>query len=165
MAFELTEIVAELVEGIGFGGQAISLEYGLPELGSAPTGHLGAAMEKDFQEADHAGVMDFDAWELDLTPGDGEGQFLKQREIDMPVEALRLEASEAVCDFQELGAHCGQVIETLFEAEFGQVVGAKFVAQKGGKLLLLFEERVFAVSAEDMMAMLDLLQGGIQFAL
>src|SRR6266481_10012718 len=99
MALELAQIVAELVEGIGCGGETVGLEHGLKELRSAPAQHLSAGVQEDFQEADHAGVMDFDAWEPHFAAPDREGEFLQQREVNMHVEALGLEGSEAVGDF------------------------------------------------------------------
>jgi hypothetical protein len=54
--------------------------------------------------------------------------------------------------------------QTFLEPEVGEVVGAELVAQEGGELLVLLEEAVFPVGPKDVMAMLDLLQGGVQLA-
>src|SRR2546429_8113473 len=56
------------------------------------------------------------------------------------------------------------MFEALLEPEVSEIVGAEFVAQEGGELLVLFEESIFPVGAEDMMAVLDLLQGGVELA-
>jgi hypothetical protein len=53
---------------------------------------------------------------------------------------------------------------TLLQAEVAQVVRAQFVAQKAGELFVLLEEAVLPIGAEDMMAMLDLVDDGDQFA-
>src|SRR5260370_22769566 len=56
------------------------------------------------------------------------------------------------------------MFEALLEPEVSEIVGAELVAQEGGELLVLFEESIFPVGAEDMMAVLDLLQGGVELA-
>ena len=50
------------------------------------------------------------------------------------------------------------MFEAFLEPEVSEIVGAEFVAQEGGELLVLFEESIFPVGAEDMMPVLDLLQ-------
>lgn len=80
----------------------------------------------------------------------------------MDVQALRLEAGKAVRDGLEFLAHRNQVIQPLLEAEVAQVVGAEFVSQKAGELLILFEEGILPVGAKDMMAVLDLVDHGGQ---
>ena len=56
------------------------------------------------------------------------------------------------------------MLQAFLQPEVGEVVGAELVAQEGGELLVLLEEGVFPVGAEDVMAVLDLLQGGVQLA-
>src|SRR5438552_1659632 len=56
------------------------------------------------------------------------------------------------------------MLQTFLEPEVAEVVGAELVAQEGGELLVLFEESIFPVGAEDMMAVLDLLQCGVELA-
>src|SRR5437899_12181966 len=56
------------------------------------------------------------------------------------------------------------MFEAFLEPEVSEIVGAEFVAQEGGELLVLFEESIFPVGTEDMMAVLDLLQGGVELA-
>src|SRR5881296_1915384 len=54
------------------------------------------------------------------------------------------------------------MLQTFLEPEVGEVVGAELVAQEGGELLVLLEEAIFPVGAEDVMPMLDLLQGSVE---
>ena len=75
-----------------------------------------------------------------------------------------LEAGEAVGDGLESLAHGVEMVESLLQAEVAQIVGAEFVAQEAGELLVLFEEGVFPVGAEDVMAMLDLVDDRCEFA-
>src|SRR5882724_8790230 len=83
----------------------------------------------------------------------------------MDVQALGLKSGEAVGDRQELLAHGGHMLQTLLQTEIGQIVGADLIAQKGGELFVLLHEGVFEVGPEDMMSVLNLLQGGIELAL
>jgi hypothetical protein len=89
---------------------------------------------------------------------------LQQREVDVDVEPLRLETGEAAGDGMEGLADGRQVIESLAKAKVGEVVGAQFVAQEGRELLVLFEEGVLEVDAQDMMAMSDLIDDGGELA-
>src|SRR5208282_5872578 len=90
------------------------------------------------------------------------GEALQQREIDMHVEPLGLEASEAIRDHLEGGPHGIEMVEPLAQAEVGEIVGDQFVAQKGQELL---EEAALEVGAEDMMAVLDLVDDRGQLAM
>src|SRR5260370_19362879 len=81
----------------------------------------------------------------------------------MDIEALSLETSEAVSDGLESFSHVVEMIEPFLQAEVAQVIGAKLVAEEAGELLVLFEERVFPVGAENVMAMLDLIDDGGEF--
>ena len=94
----------------------------------------------------------------------GRARRCSKREVDVDVQALRLEGGEAIGDAEELLAHVGQVIEPLLQAEVGQIVGADLVAQEGGELLVLLDEGVLPVGAKDVMAVLDLLEGGVELA-
>ena len=80
----------------------------------------------------------------------------------MDVEALSLETGEAVGDDLEAFPHGVEMIESFLQAEVAQVVGAKFIAQEAGELLVLFEECILPIGAEHMMPMLDLVDDGGQ---
>ena len=66
----------------------------LMDLCRAPAGHLSAAMEQNFHQSDHPGVMDLDPWDFAFARHDGRGQALEESEVDMHVEGLSLESSE-----------------------------------------------------------------------
>ena len=55
----------------------------------------------------------------------------------MDVEALGLEAGETVSDDLEAFAHGVEMVESLFEAEVAQIIGADLVAQKARELFVL----------------------------
>jgi hypothetical protein len=80
------------------------------------------------------------------------------------IQALCLEAGETIGDGLEFLSHGVEMIEPLLQAEVAQIVGTEFVAQIAGELFVLFEESVFPVGAEDMVAVLDLIDHGGQFA-
>src|SRR5207247_7268319 len=57
-----------------------------------------------------------------------------------------------------------QLIQPLLQCEVGQVIGAEFVSEKGGKLFVLFDKAVLPIGAKDMMAVLDPLDDGGELA-
>src|SRR6266436_7380368 len=160
MAFEFSQIIAELVQSVGFGRKLKRGEDSLVDLLCGPTADGGAGVKEHLQEPDDAGVVDLDAGIPHRTGGNRQGQPLEQGEVHMDVEALGLERSETVGDGLESLAHGVQMIQPFLQAEVAQIVGAKLVAQEAGELLILFEESMLPVSAEDMMAMLDLVDHG-----
>lgn len=48
------------------------------------------------------------------------------------------------------------MVEAFLQAEVGKVVGADLIAKEGRELLVLLDEGIATVSAEDVMAVLDL---------
>ena len=66
------------------------------DLLGGPAADVSAAVEENLEQADDARVMDFDAGIADRTDGDGQGDALQKREVDVDVEPLRLETGEAV---------------------------------------------------------------------
>src|SRR6266581_8158153 len=61
VSFQFAQIVAELVEPVGAGGKLEGGEYGLVDLFGGPAANGIAAVQQHFQQADDAGVMDFDS--------------------------------------------------------------------------------------------------------
>ena len=86
-------------------------------------------MEENLEQADDACVMDFDSRISNRADGDGERDALQQREVDVDVEPLRLEAGEAAGDGLERLADRIQMVQSFPQTEVGEVVGAEFVAQ------------------------------------
>lgn len=60
MGFEFSQIIAQLSEGVGL--EMVTMGNQLMNLGGAPSGHLSAAMEQNFHQPNHAGVVDLDPW-------------------------------------------------------------------------------------------------------
>jgi hypothetical protein len=56
------------------------------------------------------------------------------------------------------------VLQAFPETKVAEVIGAKFITQQGAELLVLLEERVLPVGAEDMVTVFDLIDDGAQFA-
>lgn len=108
--------------------------------------------------------MDFDARIADRADSDGQSDPLQEREVDVDVEPLRLETGEAIGDGLERLADCIEMVQPFLETEVGKVVGAEFVAQERRELLILLEEGSLEIGAEDMMAMLDLIDNGSELA-
>src|SRR6266550_4359211 len=164
VALQLAQVVAQLVEAVGAVGEVEGGEDGMVDLLGGPAADVTAAMQEDFKEADDARVVDLDAGIADRADGDRQGEALQQREVDVDVEPLRLEAGEAGGDGLEALADGVEMVQSLFEAEVGEIVGDQLVAQEGGKLFVLLQEGVLEGGAEDMMAMLDAVDDGGQLA-
>lgn len=82
MGLEFAQVVTELGEGVLVGAELVGVVDGLMDLARAPSAELGAAVEEDFHEAQHAGVVDLNAGDLGVSGGDGESQALEQREVE-----------------------------------------------------------------------------------
>jgi hypothetical protein len=80
-------------------------------------------MQEDFEQADDAGVVDLDPGIADRADGDRQGEALQQRKVDMDIEPLRLEAGKAGGDGLEPLADGIEMVQSLLEAEVGEVVG------------------------------------------
>ena len=57
---ELAEVVAELVQAVGIGGEVEAGEDGVVDLLGGPAANLSAAVQEDFEKADEACVVDLD---------------------------------------------------------------------------------------------------------
>ena len=64
---------------------------------------------------------------------------MQERKVHRDVQALGLEAREAVGDGLEPLADGIEMIQSFLQAEVAQVVGAEFIAQKAGELLVLVD--------------------------
>ena len=124
VAFELTQVVAELIEGVSVGGEVKRGEDSLMDLFGGPATDFGSGMQEDFQQTNDACFMDLDTGVTNRSNDDGQGEALEQGEIDVDVEPLGLEVGEAVGDLKEPLLDRQQVIETLLQSEVGQVIGA-----------------------------------------
>jgi hypothetical protein len=164
VTFELAQIVAELVQTVSLVGQVEGGQDGVVNLLRGPTTDGVAAVEQDLQEPNDARIFDPDTGVTNRANGDGEGHALQQREVDMDVEPLRLTRSETIRDGHALLPNGAEVVQAFLQAEVGEVVGADFIAQEGEELLVLLEKGVLEVGAKDMVAVLDLIDDGGQFA-
>jgi len=135
----------------------------LVNLFGRPAADSTAVMQKNLQKPDDPGIMDFDAGITSGTNVDGQRDPLQQGKVHMYIQALRLEAGEAVRDGLEPGADGIEMVESFLQAEVAQVVGTEFVAQEARKLLVLLEERMFPVRPENVMPVLDLIDHCRQF--
>jgi len=122
MGLEFAQVVTELGEGVLVGAELVGVVDGLMDLARAPSAELGAAVEEDFHEAQHAGVVDLNAGDLGVSGGDGESQALEQREVDVDIQGLGLELSETVGDGSQSMTDGGQIVQGFVEAEILQVV-------------------------------------------
>lgn len=56
------------------------------------------------------------------------------------------------------------MFDTLLQTEIVQVVGAGFDAQESSELFVLLDEGILEVSSKDMMAVLDLVESGVELS-
>ena len=78
-----------------------------------PAADLRTAMQDCFEQADDARLVDLEAGIAHRADRDRMGEALQQREIDMHIEPLGLEAGEAIRDQLEGGPHGIEMIEPL----------------------------------------------------
>ena len=83
----------------------------------------------------------------------------------MNIEPLCLESSKAASDGLEALADRVEMVQSLLEAEIGEVVGDQLVAEEGRELFVLLQEGVLEVGTEDMMAVPDAIDDGGELAL
>ena len=68
------------------------------DLLGGPAADLSTAVQEDLEEAEDAGVVDFDPGIADRAEGDWKAEALEQPKVDVDVEPLRLETGEAASD-------------------------------------------------------------------
>ena len=122
MAFELAQVVAQLVKAVGLLGEIKGGEDGMVDLPGRPAADLRAAMQENLEQAHDARLMDFEAGIADGADSDRAGKALEQGEVDMAVEPFCLEAGEAVGDRLEGCAYGVEMVEPLLQAEVIEVV-------------------------------------------
>src|ERR1700691_704298 len=98
MPFQLAQIVAELVEAVGFRGNLERGDDCFVDLPGVPAPDGTAVMQENLQESDDPGVVEFDARITTRADVDGQGDPLQQGEVHMYIQALRLKTGEAVRD-------------------------------------------------------------------
>src|SRR2546421_6208463 len=157
VGFELAQVVTELVQPVGAVGEVEGGEDGVVDLLGGPAADLTTAVQEDLEEADDAGVVDLDPGIADRADSDWKAEALQEREVDVDVEPLRLETGEAAGDGLEGLPNGRQMIQSFAQTEVGEIVGAEFVTQERGEFLILPQHCALEIGAEDMMAMLDLL--------
>ena len=67
------------------GGELEGGEDGLMDLSRAPSAELGTAVEEDFHQAEHAGVLDLDAGDFGVSRRDGKSQTLEEGKVDVNI--------------------------------------------------------------------------------
>ena len=164
MGFEFAEVITELGQGVVCGCELEGGEHGLVDLTEAPSTQLGAAVEQNFHEAEHAGVLDLNARDFGVSRGDGQSQTLEQGKVDVDIESLGLEFSETIGNGRQGLTNGFQVIQGFFQSEVLQVVAEDLQAQEGRELLVHAEHGIFGAGAQHVMTMLNSFQGSGEFA-
>ena len=127
--------------------EMISSHQQLMDVAGAPARHLSAAMEQNFHQPNHTGVVDLDSGDFALASDNRQGQALEQSEVDMHVEDLSLENGEAVSDLTEDLTHRGEIIESFLQMKVREVVAAYFASEESEKLFVLLDKGVLEVGS------------------
>src|SRR5215471_5047507 len=146
MAFELAQVIAQLVQAIAPLREAEGSQDGLMDLLGRPASDLRAAVQEDFHQPDDARLVDLDAGIAHRADGNRQGNALQQRKVPVNVEPLGLVRGEAAGNGLELLPDRIEMLQALLETEVPEVVGAELIAQERCELLVLLQERVLEVS-------------------
>src|SRR4029077_15929374 len=111
VALELAQVVAELVEAVGLLREVEGGADGVVDLPRRRAADLRSAMQENLAEANDARVVDLEAGIADGADGDRAGEALQQREVDVDVEPLRLEAGKAIGDRLERRANSVEMVQ------------------------------------------------------
>ena len=122
MAFEFAQVVAELVEAVGFLGKLEALKNNLVNVLGSPAAEAVATMQENFEQPDDASLMDFDAGVVDRADGDRQGHALQQWKVHVDVQPLGLESGETIRDRQELIAYGVEMLEAFLQAKVAEVI-------------------------------------------
>lgn len=160
----LSEIIPELCDRVVVCGQSVACEDPCVKRSGGEAPDLASGMEKDFHEAHHAGILNFDAGYPGGTGRNRQGQALEQGKIDVDVEHGCLKVSKPVIHRMEGLFHLGQTLQRLFEVKVRKVVAAGFNPEERAELLVLLDEGMLAVCPEYVMALLDAIERRMELA-
>src|SRR6516164_8269301 len=88
MAFELAQVIAQLVQAIAPLREAEGSQDGLMDLLGRPASDLRAAVQEDFHQPDDARLVDLDAGIAHRADGNRQGNAQQQRKVPVNVEPL-----------------------------------------------------------------------------
>src|SRR5262249_5141970 len=117
VGFQLPDVVSKLRAGVRLGREVERLKNGGVEVSGPPASQVGAVVEEDFHEPEQPGVVQLDAGGTCRPAGERQRQALKERAVDMHVEACRMRGGQSVGHVDECAAERGQLIETLSRTE------------------------------------------------
>jgi hypothetical protein len=113
VAFELAQVVAELVQTVVLGRKIKRGENGLVDLLGGPSTHGRTPVQENLQQADDTNIVEADAGIADRADGDGQGEPLEEREVHMHIQRAGLKTSETVSDDLKLLAYGVEVIQSF----------------------------------------------------
>ena len=156
MDTEFSNIVTELGQAVIPGFERAGLQNGLVEMGGGPCSKVTAcSLHQQFQKAHQSRVLQFDSGHLGFALDHGFGQSSQDIKLAMDIEMLGLGLGKTVRDELEAFPNRGPIFERFFEAKILEIIGDDLLTQKGGSLFILFEEGVFVIGAEHLLAMVD----------
>jgi len=149
-------IVAELSQGVILGFEILGIQDCLMQLSGGPFAEVAAgSLHQEFQQSHQPGVFQFDAGDFGFALDDRLGQAGQDIKLAMHVEQLGLGIGEAVGDLLEAFSHGLPMGQRFLEVKILEVVADDLLAEKGSGLFVLFEEGVFEIGPEDVLAMVE----------
>lgn len=146
VSLHLPHVIPQLREGVGLRGQPERGQEGGVDLDGTPACELSARMEQDLHEPDHPRVAQLDARNAGSVYGDGKGDPLEQRKVDVRVERFRFEAGEAIRRDGERLPQRLEIGQPLIQPEILQPVDTDFHARKRGELFVQARDEALAVT-------------------
>ena len=97
MAFEFAQVVAELVEAVGFFGELEGLKNNLVNLPGSPAAKAVAGMEQNFKQPDGASLMNLNTGVVDRADADRQADALQQRKVHVNVRGSQAARAVVSC--------------------------------------------------------------------
>ena len=108
--------------------------------------------------------MDFDAGDFSLAGGDRQSHPLKQREVDVNVQGLRLEAGEAIGNGDKSLPQPLQILQPFVQAKIFHSVYTDLDPQKGAELLIHAPHHGLAVDPQHVMTVVEFFEYAVELA-
>ena len=158
MGLHLAQVISQLINGVI--GQVVGGNYFIMDKGRGPAINTGAGMHHGLHKSDHSRILNLYPGDACPGTGDGQGHFLKQWKVKMNIEGTGLQGGKTIENVAGGFPNPGQVMKGLWYAQVGRIVAADLHPEEGTKFLILFNQRVFEIGAQNMMALLNTLESG-----
>ena len=129
-----------------------------------PAADVSTAMQQNLEEPNDASVVDFDTGIADRTDGDRQRHPLQKREVDVNVEHWAWKPAKRLVMTLKVWRTASRLSNPFLRPKSLRLLEQSFIAQERCELFVLLQEGMLEVGAEDVMAMLDLIDNGGELA-